>query len=142
MLLIRALVHRFFDRPPFPLERYRRAGVPVALGTDSLASNQDLDLRQEARLLLEGRPELSPIEVLGMATEGGARALGLVGEVGCLESGARADALLLPMAPGTRAVEAVESLLQGDGGVSVLLGGPRLAGSPGKACHATLPDVC
>ena len=85
--------HRFFDRPPFPLERYRRAGVPVALGTDSLASNQDLDLRQEARLLLEGRPELSPIEVLGMATEGGARALGLVGEVGCLESGARAAAL-------------------------------------------------
>lgn len=41
--------HRFFDRDEFPLERYRRAGVNLALGTDSLASNTAMDMRREDR---------------------------------------------------------------------------------------------
>jgi cytosine/adenosine deaminase-related metal-dependent hydrolase len=65
--------------------------VTLALGTDSLASNEDLDLRREMRLLREAFPWIAPALVWEMATVGGAAALGAAGEVGVLASGARAD---------------------------------------------------
>ena len=86
--------HRFFGRDPFPLEEYRRAGVNLALGTDSLASNTALDMRREMALLRQAQPGLAPAEVWLMATRGGARALDLQGQVGCLTPGARADLVL------------------------------------------------
>jgi len=67
--------HAFFARPRFPLERYRAAGVPLALGTDSLASNHVLDMRLEMALMRASFPRLAPAEVFAMGTEGGARAL-------------------------------------------------------------------
>ena len=82
--------HAFFGREPFPLARYRRAGVPVALGTDSLASNADLDLRRELALL-RASCAVGPREAWRMATVHGARALGLEREVGVLRAGRRAD---------------------------------------------------
>jgi len=86
--------HRFFGRDEFPLDRYRRAGVNLALGTDSLASNTALDMRQEMALLRQAQPGLNPADVWSMATRGGARALDLAGEVGGLTPGARADLVL------------------------------------------------
>jgi cytosine/adenosine deaminase-related metal-dependent hydrolase len=83
--------HAFFGRPPVDLARWLAAGAVVALGTDSLASNEDLDLRRELRLLSEAHPELSAESLFRMATEGGAAALGLAGELGVLRPGARAD---------------------------------------------------
>jgi len=86
--------HRFFEREPFPLRHYRRAGVEVALGTDSLASNEDLDMRREMALFRSAHPEVAPAEVLRMATSAGARALGLFDQVGALRRGLRADVAL------------------------------------------------
>jgi len=83
--------HAFFGRAPFPLERYRRAGVALALGTDSLASNAELDLRREMALLRASFPRLAPAEVFVQATRGGARALGAARELGRLRAGFRAD---------------------------------------------------
>jgi cytosine/adenosine deaminase-related metal-dependent hydrolase len=83
--------HAFFEREPFPLDPYRRAGVTLALGTDSLASNSALDMGRELRLLRASAPSLSPAEAWELATLGGARALGLAGQVGELAPGARAD---------------------------------------------------
>jgi 5-methylthioadenosine/S-adenosylhomocysteine deaminase len=83
--------HRFFGRPPVPLEHYRRAGVPVALGTDSPASNEALDMRRELVLLRAAFPRLSPAEAFRMATGNGARALGLQGTIGRLRPGLAAD---------------------------------------------------
>jgi cytosine/adenosine deaminase-related metal-dependent hydrolase len=83
--------HAWFGRPPFPLERYLRAGVRLALGTDSLASNEDLDLAREMALLRTAHPGLGPEPVWRMATEGGARAVGHAGEAGILRAGALAD---------------------------------------------------
>jgi len=81
--------HRFFDRSPAPLGAYLDAGVSVALGTDSRASNADLDVRAEMAALRASEPGLAPDAVWRMATEAGARALGL--EAGRLSPGARAD---------------------------------------------------
>lgn len=83
--------HQYFDRPPFPLSHYRERGVSIALGTDSLASNADLDMRREMALLRTSAPSLAPEAVWSMATTGGARALGLEGQVGRLQPGQRAD---------------------------------------------------
>ena len=82
--------HAFFARPRFALERYRAAGVPLALGTDSLASNPVLDMRREMALLRASFPRLAPSEVFAMATEGGARALALP-VLGHARPGAAAD---------------------------------------------------
>ncbi len=86
--------HAWFGREPFPLARYRRAGVAIALGTDSLASNDDLDLGREAALFAAAHPALAPLEVVRAATTNGARALGLDGSVGELAPGANADWVL------------------------------------------------
>jgi len=78
------------------------AGVPVSLGTDGCASNNDLDLFQEmgacSRLhkVASHDPTVLPARtLLEMATGGGAKVLGLAGEIGCLAPGMRADCLIV-----------------------------------------------
>ncbi len=85
------------DRLP-PLAALRDAGVQVALGTDSRASNPDLSIRAECRALVDGGLA-SPGEALAMATVHGARALGF-DDTGVLAPGRRADLVVLrPAAP-------------------------------------------
>ena len=74
-----------------PLAAFRRAGVRVGLGTDSVVSVGDADLRAEAHAAgLEGE------EALRTLTLEGARALGLEGEIGSLEVGKEADLAVFP----------------------------------------------
>lgn len=81
-----------------PIVELREAGVTVGLGTDSVASNNRLDILEEARaaqLFQRARirsPEaLGPAALLRMATVDGARALGLDDRIGTLEPGKDAD---------------------------------------------------
>lgn len=83
--------HAFFGRDPFPWRRYLDAGVPLALGTDSLASNDDLDLRREMRRARESAPFLDPALLWAMGTTAAARGLDLAERVGGLEKGFEAD---------------------------------------------------
>jgi cytosine/adenosine deaminase-related metal-dependent hydrolase len=64
-------------------------GVRVCLGTDSLASVDDLDLLQDAAALHRQFPALAPEAIVRMATAAGAEALGL-GELGTIAPGKRA----------------------------------------------------
>ncbi len=81
-----------------PVHVFRKAGIRLALGTDSLASNDSLSLWDEMRALLQLYPgEFTPADVLEMATRGGAEAIGRGGEAGTLEAGKRADLLLLEL---------------------------------------------
>jgi aminodeoxyfutalosine deaminase len=83
--------HHWFGRERFDLERYARAGVRLALGTDSLASNEALDLAREMALLRGDHTSLAPERVWEMATVAGARALGWAPSAGTLRPGAPAD---------------------------------------------------
>lgn len=104
-----------------PVPEFLRQGIPVGLGTDSLASVPTLDLWDEMRAALEvhgGR--LAPEQVLGMATLGGAQALGLEESVGSLAPGKRAD-LIAVAAEAVEAVDPVGSLIARTRGENVLL---------------------
>jgi 5-methylthioadenosine/S-adenosylhomocysteine deaminase len=78
------------------------AGVPVGLGTDGAASNNNLDMLEEmdsaAKLQKISRMDptaLPATTVFEMATLGGARALGLADRLGSLEVGKLADVVLV-----------------------------------------------
>ncbi|MGC9334207.1 MAG: amidohydrolase family protein, partial [Anaerolineae bacterium] len=80
------------------------AGVPVGVGTDGQASNNDQDMFEEMRLaalLAKGFSQdptaLPARQALAMATILGARALGLDHLVGSLEAGKRADVAILTL---------------------------------------------
>ena len=82
----------------------RAAGVTVGLGTDGAASNNDLDMfeamRQAAFLakLQTMDPRAVPARTaLEMATIGGARVLGMDSQIGSLETGKRADLIVVSM---------------------------------------------
>jgi len=82
--------HRWFARAAFPFAAWRRQGVRVVLGTDSLASNDALDCRHEAALAMDTL-RASPLEVLRMLGDEAEDALGRpFGRTG-LVLGARAD---------------------------------------------------
>ena len=71
-----------------PVRQLFDAGVPCAIGTDSLASNADLNLFEEMTVLVD-QCGISPDEVLAMATFHGARNLGLTSHYGSLEKNKR-----------------------------------------------------
>jgi imidazolonepropionase-like amidohydrolase len=74
-------------------QAYRR-GVPILAGTDALVSGNGTALHDELELLVE-RAGLTPIDALRGATLHAAHYLGLTGEIGVVESGARADLVVL-----------------------------------------------
>jgi 5-methylthioadenosine/S-adenosylhomocysteine deaminase len=84
-----------------PVAELRARGVTVSLGADGAACNNRLDMFEEMRLAatLQGmRREpgvLAARDVLAMATRDGARTLGLEGEIGSIESGKRADLIVV-----------------------------------------------
>ncbi len=68
--------HAFFGYPPHPVDECLARGIRVAFGTDSRASNPDLNLWSEVQYVLNHRMDIEPAEVLRMATINGAMALG------------------------------------------------------------------
>ena len=80
----------------------KKQGVQTALGTDGASSNNNVNMFEEMHLAailgktVAGDPKALPAaEVLSMATEGGAKALGLHSGTGRLETGAPADLILV-----------------------------------------------
>jgi 5-methylthioadenosine/S-adenosylhomocysteine deaminase len=87
-----------------PVAKLLARGVPVGLGTDGCASNNNLDMLTEmdtAAKLAKVR-DLDPTalparQALALATRLGARVLGLEGEVGMLAPGLKADLVVIDL---------------------------------------------
>ena len=71
------------------------SGVPIALGTDSLASNDQLSIAAELEHIMTAFPEISKESLLKWATLNGARALGFDENLGSFEPGKRPGVILL-----------------------------------------------
>jgi 5-methylthioadenosine/S-adenosylhomocysteine deaminase len=87
-----------------PVEKLRRAGVNVALGTDGAASNNDLDMQGEmktaallAKAVASDASALPAAAALEMATLAGARALGIDSQTGSLVIGKQADMIAIDL---------------------------------------------
>jgi cytosine/adenosine deaminase-related metal-dependent hydrolase len=89
--------HAYFGHPPHPFRQMVAGGVRVAIGTDSLASNPDLDVLAEVRFLRQRYPDLPGHLLLRMATLNGAEALGWADETGSLTPGKSADLAVVPL---------------------------------------------
>lgn len=79
--------HDFFEHEPYRLAERLAAGVHVALGTDSRASNPDLNLLAEMQFVATRHPNVPLSTVLELGTINGARALGREDDFGTLAVG-------------------------------------------------------
>jgi cytosine/adenosine deaminase-related metal-dependent hydrolase len=94
-----------------PIDRFYRSGVRLAIGTDSLASVEDLNLFQELAEVRRLVPQVPARRLLESATISGAAALGFAEEFGTIEPGKRADLIAVRVPRATEDVE--EYLLSG-----------------------------
>ncbi|MDY4337933.1 TRZ/ATZ family protein [Streptococcus sp. 21WXBC0057M1] len=85
-----------------PVVQLKKAGVPVGIATDSVASNNNLDMFEEGRTaallqkMKSGDASQFPIETaLKALTIEGAKVLGMEDEIGSLEVGKQADFLVI-----------------------------------------------
>jgi imidazolonepropionase-like amidohydrolase len=86
--------------------------VRVAIGTDSLASVEDLNLFSEMAAVRRLAPRLPASRVIQSATIDGANALGFGEDYGSIAPGRRADLIAVRVPP---ALEDVEEYLVGGG---------------------------
>lgn len=86
-----------------PIPELLALGVSVSLGADGAACNNRLDMLEEMRMagLLQklrlGPAALPAREIVHLATAGGARALGMEREIGSIETGKRANIIIVDL---------------------------------------------
>ncbi|HEX5695983.1 MAG TPA: amidohydrolase family protein [Acidimicrobiia bacterium] len=96
---------------PPPVADFLAEESPIAVGTDSLASNTSLDLLEDVallrRLATEGGYTRSDLDrrLLHAATMGGATAIGLSRDLGSLGAGKRADMAVIGVDPDPHGLE-------------------------------------
>ena len=83
--------HEYFGHAPFPFEKLSKLGFNICLGTDSLASNENLSLFTEMRAFQNEFPNIAPEEILKMVTLNPARALRHHNALGKIRSDFLAD---------------------------------------------------
>jgi cytosine/adenosine deaminase-related metal-dependent hydrolase len=88
--------HQYFGHERFEFEKLRGAGLNVCLGTDSLASNDDLSLFAEMRLFRERYPAVSCREIVELVTVNPGRALHHQDLLGQIAPNFYADLISIP----------------------------------------------
>ena len=89
--------HRFFNRGMPPLNIWKAHGINVCLGTDSMASNDNLSMLDEMQTLGQMFPHMSAEEILEFATVNAAKALNQREKLGKIAAGAWADLIAVPL---------------------------------------------
>ena len=99
--------HAYFGHSPFEFETLRELGFNVCLGTDSLASNDDLSLFAEMRAFQKEFPKLPPDEIFRMVTLNPALALAKPHVLGRIGKNCWADLIAVPITGSTSAFEEI-----------------------------------
>ena len=99
--------HAYFGHSPFEFETLRELGFNVCLGTDSLASNDDLSLFAEMRAFQKEFPKIPPDEIFRMVTSNPALALGKPHVLGRIGKNCWADLIAVPITGSTSAFEEI-----------------------------------
>lgn len=79
--------NRYLHVGKAPVGLFLENGILPALGTDSMASNPEISLWREMKILQEDHPEINPADIFAMATLGSAAALGIDDIFGSLTPG-------------------------------------------------------
>lgn len=82
-----------------PLPRFLNSKLLVSIGTDSLASNDDLNIFGEMLVLRRHFPQIPGELILEMATLNGAKTLNLSKDYGSIEKGKKVPLLLVNLTP-------------------------------------------
>ena len=101
--------HDYFGHPPFQFHKLSEVGFNICLGTDSLASNDDLSLFAEVRAFRKEFPAAPPDEVLKMVTQNPARALKQGDVLGKIRRDFFADLIAIPAAASKSVLEEILS---------------------------------
>jgi cytosine/adenosine deaminase-related metal-dependent hydrolase len=88
--------HAYFRHSDFQFRTLQQLGFNICLGTDSLASNDDLSLFAEMRAFHKKFPALKPEKTLEMVTVNSARALRREHELGKISPNFLADMIGIP----------------------------------------------
>lgn len=113
-----------------PVALFKKLGIPLSLGTDSLASNNSLSLWDELRFALETfSHDLSEQDVFRMVTSGGAAALGISADCGSLKTGKRADFQVVGNCAGSGEERVLERVMREGVLQELIVGGMRYAGN-------------
>lgn len=110
--------NRFMGVGVAPVQKMLAHGIPLVLGTDSLASNPHLSLWREMQVLREDHPALPPEAVFAMASTNGARLLGITERLGVVAPGA-SSSLLAVRCPAKNAAEVFDYLTSAGTDVSL-----------------------
>ena len=94
------------------------AGVRVAVGTDSRASNPDLRLFEELRHIVHHHRQVAPEAILRMGTLVGAETLGLADQLGTITPGKKARLAVVPVERASK--DPYEGLFASAGSASLL----------------------
>jgi len=117
--------HAWFSRDDFDCNRLAKAGINIALGTDSLASAGSSGDRTELSMFSEMQQfhientNRKKEDILQMATENGAKALGMEGELGQIKNDFIANIAALPFSGNMQQV--FDAILYHQGPVGMLL---------------------
>jgi len=109
-----------------PVSRFLSAGIPVAIGTDSLASAPDLDMFAEMAALRESDAGITAETVVRMATWNGAAALKL-SRLGSIEAGKLARLVVVQLDTEQEGRDPFEAVCSRPARVHPLTSAPREA---------------
>lgn len=99
--------HDYFGHSAFQFQKLRELGFNICLGTDSLASNDDLSLFAEMRAFQKKFPNVRPEDILKMVTVNSAHSLHQENSLGKVRSGFVADLIAVPCERSTSAFEEI-----------------------------------
>lgn len=86
--------NKYLNSGVCPVQKYYDLGFKVAIGTDGPASNYDLDMFQEMKLIHKNNPNIPAYEILKMATTYGAWAM-KIPDCDSLQEGKLADIIMV-----------------------------------------------